>query len=31
VFFFVVGGLLFLRLPMRRAIEQAGNVAPERL
>jgi UMF1 family MFS transporter len=31
VFFFVVGGLLFLRLPMRRAIEQAGNVPPERL
>jgi MFS transporter, UMF1 family len=31
VFFFVVGGLLFLRLPMRRAIVAAGNVPPERL
>lgn len=31
VFFFVVGGLLLLRLPMRRAIVAAGNVPPERL
>jgi UMF1 family MFS transporter len=31
LFFFVAGGLLLLRLPMRRAIEQAGNVPPERL
>jgi UMF1 family MFS transporter len=29
--FFVAGGLLLLRLPMRRAIEAAGNVPPERL
>jgi UMF1 family MFS transporter len=31
LFFFIAGGLLLLRLPMRRAIEQAGNVPPERL
>ncbi len=31
VFFFVAGGLLLLRLPMRRAIVAAGNVPPERL
>jgi UMF1 family MFS transporter len=31
VFFFVVGGLLFSRLDMRRAIVDAGNVPPERL
>jgi MFS transporter, UMF1 family len=31
VFFFVAGGLLLFRLPMRRAIEQAGNVPPQRL
>jgi UMF1 family MFS transporter len=31
LFFFVAGGLLLLRLPMRQAIEQAGNVPPERL
>ena len=31
LFFFVAGGLLLVRLPMRRAIEQAGNVPPERL
>ena len=31
LFFFVAGGLLLLRLPMRRAIEQAGNRPPERL
>jgi UMF1 family MFS transporter len=29
--FFLAGGLLLLRLPMRRAIELAGNVPPERL
>jgi UMF1 family MFS transporter len=31
LFFFIAGGLLLLKLPMRRAIEQAGNVPPERL
>ena len=31
LFFFIAGGLLLVRLPMRRAIEQAGNVPPERL
>jgi len=31
VFFFVAGGLLLLRLPMRRAIVAAGNTPPERL
>jgi MFS transporter, UMF1 family len=31
VFFFVAGGLLLWRLPMRRAISAAGNVPPERL
>ena len=31
VFFFVAGGLLLLRLPMRRAIVAAGNVPPELL
>ncbi|MEU2350681.1 MFS transporter [Modestobacter sp. NPDC049651] len=31
VLFFVVGGLLFWRLPMRRAIVEAGNTPPERL
>ena len=31
LFFFLAGGLLLLKLPMRRAIEQAGNVPPERL
>jgi UMF1 family MFS transporter len=31
VFFFVAGGLLLARLPMRRAVEAAGNTAPELL
>jgi MFS transporter, UMF1 family len=31
VFFFVAGGLLLSRLPMRRAIAEAGNTAPELL
>jgi UMF1 family MFS transporter len=31
VFFFVAGGLLLSRLPMRRAIAEAGNAAPELL
>jgi UMF1 family MFS transporter len=31
VLFFVVGGLLFGRLPMRRAVVEAGNTPPERL
>jgi UMF1 family MFS transporter len=31
VFFFVAGGLLLARLPVRRAIAAAGNPVPERL
>jgi UMF1 family MFS transporter len=31
VAFFVLGFVLLLRVPLRRAIEQAGNVAPERV
>jgi UMF1 family MFS transporter len=31
VFFFLAGGILLARLDLRRAIVQAGNVAPERL
>jgi len=31
VLFFVLGGVLFARLPMRRAIVAAGNTPPERL
>jgi UMF1 family MFS transporter len=31
VVFFVLGGILLARLPMRRAVLAAGNVPPERL
>lgn len=31
VVFFVVGFVLLLRVPLRRAVEEAGNVVPERL
>jgi MFS transporter, UMF1 family len=31
LFFFVAGGALLLRLPMRRAVVAAGNIPPERL
>jgi UMF1 family MFS transporter len=31
VIFFVVGFILLARVPLKRAVEEAGNVAPGRL